>query len=45
MPTATCPSCGWPVEHEAGASTIGCPIITCRVAEFHPTIRPTRVKP
>lgn len=36
MPTTPCPACGWPVEYEHGASTVGCPTITCRVSEFRP---------
>lgn len=39
MPTTPCPACGWPVEYEQGASTVGCPTITCRVSEFHPIAR------
>jgi len=40
MPTTPCPACAWPVEYDHGATTVGCPTITCRVAEFHPTPRP-----
>lgn len=42
MPTTPCPACAWPVEYEAGATTIGCPTIQCRVSEFYPTTRAQR---